>query len=135
MGIMVIGSFMMDLVIGANRAPEGGETIIGNSFDRFPGGKGANQAVAAARLGASVAMAGKLGNDPFGEEMRAVLEQGGDRCRPYPDRCACAYRRRFNRIGRQRTKPHYRRPRSEPSVYAGGDSGAGAAHSKTRKCS
>lgn len=77
MGIMVIGSFMMDLVIGAKRAPESGETIIGNSFDRFPGGKGANQAVAAARLGASVAMAGKLGNDPFGQEMKAVLEQEG----------------------------------------------------------
>ncbi|MGG6313921.1 ribokinase [Paenibacillus macerans] len=77
MGIMVIGSFMMDLVVGANRAPEGGETIIGNSFDRFPGGKGANQAVAAARLGGSVAMAGKLGDDPFGKEMRDVLLREG----------------------------------------------------------
>lgn len=77
MSIMVIGSFMMDLVIGTNRAPEGGETIIGNSFGKFPGGKGANQAVAAARLGADVLMAGKLGDDFFGDEMRSVLRQEG----------------------------------------------------------
>ncbi|MDI9464209.1 MAG: PfkB family carbohydrate kinase, partial [Bacillota bacterium] len=46
--ILVIGSFMMDLVVRAPRAPREGETIIGSSFNRFPGGKGANQAVAAA---------------------------------------------------------------------------------------
>ncbi|MNN32903.1 hypothetical protein D3C81_1466390 [compost metagenome] len=54
----------------------------------------------------------------------------GDRYRSYLDRCACANRRRFDRSGRQRTKSHYRRPRSQPPVYAGGDSGAGAAPSK-----
>ncbi|MGP4038521.1 PfkB family carbohydrate kinase [Gracilibacillus sp. D59] len=48
MGILVVGSFMMDLVVRTYRAPEEGETIIGDSFARFPGGKGANQAVAAA---------------------------------------------------------------------------------------
>ncbi|MEK5475500.1 ribokinase [Paenibacillus sp. FSL R5-0407] len=74
---MVIGSFMMDLVIGTERAPHRGETVIGGSFDRFPGGKGANQAVAAARLGADVIMAGKLGMDSFGEEMHAVLVREG----------------------------------------------------------
>ncbi|WP_199620819.1 ribokinase [Paenibacillus alkalitolerans] len=75
MSILVIGSFMMDLVVRTERAPEAGETIIGTSFGRFPGGKGANQAVAAARLGGSVCMAGMLGKDMFGEEMRAVMEK------------------------------------------------------------
>ena len=49
--ILVIGSFMMDLVVRTPRAPKEGETIIGTSFNRFPGGKGANQAVAASPFG------------------------------------------------------------------------------------
>jgi ribokinase len=75
MSILVIGSFMMDLVVRTGRAPAGGETLIGSSFARFPGGKGANQAVAASRLGSSVVMAGMLGQDSFGEEMRDVMER------------------------------------------------------------
>lgn len=75
--ILVIGSFMMDLVVRTPRAPKEGETIIGTSFNRFPGGKGANQAVAAARLGARVTMAGKLGQDVFGDQMLAALQQEG----------------------------------------------------------
>lgn len=75
MSILVIGSFMMDLVVRTVRAPAVGETLIGTSFARFPGGKGANQAVAASRLGGSVIMAGMLGQDAFGDEMRAVMEQ------------------------------------------------------------
>lgn len=75
MSILVLGSFMMDLVVRTDRAPEAGETIIGTSFGRFPGGKGANQAVAAAKLGGKVIMAGKLGKDMFGEEMRSVMEE------------------------------------------------------------
>src|SRR5690554_4172102 len=72
--ILVIGSFMMDLVVRTPRAPKDGETVIGTDYKRFPGGKGANQAVAAARLGAQVTMAGKLGSDSFGDEMLAALE-------------------------------------------------------------
>jgi len=75
--ILVIGSFMMDLVVRAPRAPQEGETVIGTSFNRFPGGKGANQAVAAARLGADVTMAGKLGQDVFGDQMLAALQAEG----------------------------------------------------------
>ena len=71
--ILVIGSFMMDLVVRTDRVPENGETVIGTSFDRFPGGKGANQAVAATRLGGQVAMAGKLGLDGFGDQMLDTL--------------------------------------------------------------
>jgi len=77
MGILVLGSFMMDLVVRTERAPEAGETIIGQSFGRFPGGKGANQAVAAARLGGKVRMAGKLGRDQFGDEFLSVLAAEG----------------------------------------------------------
>ena len=77
MGILVLGSFMMDLVVRTERAPVAGETLVGDSFGRFPGGKGANQAVAAARLGGDVAMAGKVGRDAFGDEGLGVLADNG----------------------------------------------------------
>ncbi|GAB2572187.1 ribokinase [Gracilibacillus alcaliphilus] len=77
MSILVIGSFMMDLVVRAPRVPENGETIIGDSFARYPGGKGANQAVTAARLGKKVTMIGKLGIDEFGNEAINTLNKEG----------------------------------------------------------
>lgn len=75
--LLVVGSINLDLVAVAPRIPHAGETISGTSFNTFPGGKGANQAYAAARLGASVSMIGKLGNDAFGTELRANLESAG----------------------------------------------------------
>lgn len=66
--ILVIGSFMTDLVVQSPKVPVEGETVIGNTFNRFTGGKGANQAVSAARLGGDVTMIGKLGEDDFGKE-------------------------------------------------------------------
>ena len=63
-----IGSINMDLVVQVDRFPGPGETLTGKKFNTFPGGKGANQAVALARLGADVRMAGKVGDDGFGEE-------------------------------------------------------------------
>jgi ribokinase len=63
----------MDLVTRAPRLPKGGETLIGHSFATVPGGKGANQAVAAARLGAQVAMVGCVGNDDYGVQLRDAL--------------------------------------------------------------
>lgn len=71
--VVVIGSLNMDLVTRAPRLPRGGETLIGRSFATVSGGKGANQAVAAARLGAQVAMVGCVGNDAYGEALRAAL--------------------------------------------------------------
>ena len=65
----------MDLVTVTKRVPEKGETITGQSFSTFPGGKGANQAVAAARLGAEVYMLGKVGNDSFGKQLIDLLSQ------------------------------------------------------------
>ncbi|MGC5772906.1 ribokinase [Paenibacillus pabuli] len=64
--ICVIGSSSMDLVVTSSRRPGAGETVLGDSFKTVPGGKGANQAVAAARLGAEVAMIGRVGDDAFG---------------------------------------------------------------------
>lgn len=65
--ILVIGSLNTDLVVRAPRFPQPGETISGDDLQTFPGGKGANQAVAAARLGASVSMLGRVGKDNFGD--------------------------------------------------------------------
>ncbi|WP_336353020.1 ribokinase [Pseudomonas atacamensis] len=71
--VVVIGSLNMDLVTRAPRLPRGGETLIGHSFATVSGGKGANQAVAAARLGAQVAMVGCVGNDDYGVRLRDAL--------------------------------------------------------------
>ncbi|MBV4522943.1 ribokinase [Pseudomonas sp. SWRI74] len=71
--VVVIGSLNMDLVTRAPRLPRGGETLIGESFATVSGGKGANQAVAAARLGAQVSMVGCVGSDAYGNELREAL--------------------------------------------------------------
>ncbi|OFX15470.1 MAG: ribokinase [Armatimonadetes bacterium RBG_19FT_COMBO_69_19] len=73
--LAVVGSLNTDLVIKSPRLPERGETVTGGEFATFPGGKGANQAVAAARLGAQVAMVGALGEDEFGRQLRGGLER------------------------------------------------------------
>lgn len=71
--VLVIGSLNMDLVVCTETLPTKGETIFGKTFARFPGGKGANQAIAASRLGARVSMVGCVGNDAFGRELCAGL--------------------------------------------------------------
>lgn len=75
--IVVLGSLNMDLVVRSPRLPAAGETILGGPFMTFPGGKGANQAVAIARLGAPVAMIGRVGADAFGEELLKAATQDG----------------------------------------------------------
>ncbi|WP_375104836.1 ribokinase [Paenibacillus sp. RS8] len=77
LGIVVIGSLNMDMVVRTNRAPNAGETLMGQAFALSPGGKGANQAVAAARLGAEVSMIGSVGKDTFGSEMLEIIKQEG----------------------------------------------------------
>jgi ribokinase len=72
--VCVIGSFMTDLVVEAPRRPEAGETVVGSRFEMFLGGKGFNQAVAAARAGATTTMVGRLGADEFGSAFLAALE-------------------------------------------------------------
>jgi ribokinase len=75
--ITVVGSLNMDLVIRTSHLPRTGETVLGGTFATFPGGKGANQAVAAARLGAAVTMIGRAGADAFGREVRDGLAAEG----------------------------------------------------------
>lgn len=75
--VVVVGSLNMDLVVRTPHLPRPGETVAARSFAQFPGGKGANQAVAAARMGARVAMVGRVGADAFGEALRRVLEAEG----------------------------------------------------------
>ncbi len=75
--IAVVGSINVDLVVETERWAQPGETLPGKYFLTVPGGKGANQAVAAARLGADVYMVGATGNDAYGKLMRDVLEKEG----------------------------------------------------------
>jgi ribokinase len=75
--ITVVGSLNMDLVIETCRLPSPGETILGRNFRRAPGGKGANQCLAVARMGIPCAMLGAVGDDVFGEEMIANLRAAG----------------------------------------------------------
>ncbi len=77
MSIIVFGSINLDLVAKTPRLPVPGETIIGSNFLTAGGGKGANQAVAAARLGVSTHMIGRVGNDNFGEELLTNLQSYG----------------------------------------------------------
>jgi ribokinase len=75
--LLVVGSVNMDLVMQLDRAPQGGETLLGRGYSYVPGGKGANQAVAAARLGMAVTFAGKVGADAHGPVLRERLEAEG----------------------------------------------------------
>ena len=75
--LLVVGSINIDLVACANRLPAPGETILGSSFDVFNGGKGANQAVAIAKLGAPVDMIASLGTDLFTERLLSGLNTAG----------------------------------------------------------
>lgn len=78
--LVVVGSLNMDLIVRTPRFPIGGETLAGHGFATAAGGKGANQAVAAARLGAKVAMVGCVGDDSNGAELRAGLVAEGIDC-------------------------------------------------------
>jgi ribokinase len=75
--IVVVGSINIDLVASTERIPVQGETVLGNSFQIHPGGKGANQAVAIGRLGYPVRMIGCLGDDIFGAQLRSHMEDAG----------------------------------------------------------
>ena len=75
--LLVVGSINIDLVACANRLPAPGETILGSSFDVFNGGKGANQAVAIAKLGAPVDMIASLGTDLFTDRLLSGLKDAG----------------------------------------------------------
>src|SRR3954464_15210867 len=75
--VFIAGSINMDVVATADRHPKPGETVAGRAVLYFPGGKGANQAVAAAELGAAATLIGRVGTDGFGRELRAFLAAQG----------------------------------------------------------
>ncbi|PKO00842.1 MAG: ribokinase [Chloroflexi bacterium HGW-Chloroflexi-5] len=77
MNIVVVGSLNMDLVVRLPKIPKPGETLLGGVFNTYPGGKGANQAVAASRLGGHVSMIGCVGDDSFGRELVENLTKEG----------------------------------------------------------
>ena len=75
--VLVVGSINIDFVVRTESFPRIGETLLGSDFSTHAGGKGANQAVAAARLGARVALLGRVGGDAFGEQLKTRLQQEG----------------------------------------------------------
>lgn len=75
--VAIVGSFNIDLVVRTPRRPRSGETILGTSANTYVGGKGCNQGIAAARLGALVSMVGKVGRDHFGEQLLRIMDREG----------------------------------------------------------
>ena len=75
--ILVVGSFVMDVIAATERVPAAGQTVYGKSFHTAPGGKGANQALQCARLGAQVTMMGCVGDDLFGRQLLEIPRQAG----------------------------------------------------------
>jgi len=75
--VVVVGGLNMDLIVNVPHLPRPGETVVGDSLMRAAGGKGANQAVAAARLGAGVTMIGRVGHDSFGHDLTRNLRDEG----------------------------------------------------------
>lgn len=80
MSVIIFGSINMDLVVRTPRLPAPGETLTGHSFETVPGGKGANQAVAVARLGIPATMVGRVGSDSFGQTLLQGLHRDGIDC-------------------------------------------------------
>src|ERR1700704_4482693 len=77
LGVAALGGLNMDLIVRVAQLPRPGETVAGEDLLRAPGGKGGNQAVAAARLGAKVSMIGRVGHDSFGRELSKSLRSQG----------------------------------------------------------
>lgn len=77
MSVLIVGSFITDLIARSNRAPKPAETVRGNSFNSYLGGKGANQAVACKRMGSTTYMAGSVGDDVFGESFKNFFKEEG----------------------------------------------------------
>ena len=77
LSVVALGGINLDLVTVSPRFPEAGETVVGSRFLTYPGGKGANQAVAAARMGAGTLMVGKVGDDVFGPQLTQAMAASG----------------------------------------------------------
>ncbi len=77
MSVLVVGSFITDFVARCKKAPVAGETVVGSSFKTYPGGKGANQAIACSRMGSKTYMGGSVGDDLFGENFIRIFKEEG----------------------------------------------------------
>ena len=77
MSVLVVGSFITDCIATCQRAPEAGETLVGKTFNTYLGGKGANQAFAAKRMGSETLMVGAVGKDNFGQMFYECLKDEG----------------------------------------------------------
>ncbi len=119
--ITVLGSLNMDISVTVPRLAGPGETVLGSAARLQPGGKGANQAVAAARLGASVRMAGCCGDDDFGRTLRSALQDAGVERQRGARPGRGGFRARPHHRGRGRRELDHRRARGEqPGRAAGG---------------
>ena len=134
-GVVILGVFVADTAYRADRAPRMGETILGQRFKLGPGGKGSNQAVAAARLGAEVSLITRLGEDAFAD--MALAHLGGGRGAPGGD----ARTRELHRGGLHLHRGGERRQRHHHLPGRGGDDRArrprraGGADRRARRCS
>lgn len=97
--VIVVGSINADLVIRVPRLPRPGETVSGYNFKVFGGGKGANQALAVARLGGRVRLIGNVGTDDFGAMVVKSLASGGRQCLARRMAARCSYGRRSDHGG------------------------------------
>ena len=112
--ILVFGSLNMDLIVPVAHLPRPGETVLSPRHATAPGGKGANQAVAAARAGADVVMVGCVGRDTFGDELLEIVSAAGIDSRPIDARQRTDRDRRGLRRRRRREPDHRRRGRQWP---------------------
>ncbi len=131
--IVVVGSVNTDMVVKGERLPGPGETVTGGQFVMAAGGKGANQAVAAARLGAEVTLVAKVGRDMFGDQAIENFRREGIRTDCIlrdPDQC---HRRGLDPGGRERREPDLRGLRRESCPDAAGSRTGGRSHPRGRR--
>ena len=112
--VVVCGSLNMDVVVESARRPQAGETLLGAKVSFLPGGKGLNQAVAAARLGASTAMMGAIGHDAFGNTLRGFLADNDVDSSGVRDVAPARHRPRADPGRRRRQRDHRRLGRQPP---------------------
>ena len=122
--VVVCGSLNMDVVVQSARRPATGETILGATVSFLPGGKGLNQAVAAARLGVPTAMIGAVGNDAFANSLRAFLADNDVDCRGVREIDGPATGVALIQVAQRRQRDHRRLRRQSPFHQGDGPRGA-----------
>lgn len=121
--ILVVGSLVMDLIVSTGRFPQSGETVLGLDYHTASGGKGANQAVQAARLGADVTMVGRVGEDDFGRSMVKSVGDAGvntSRILRTPDACSAIGNVQLEVQGGRTANRHHRGVGREHEDHAAG---------------